>query len=520
MAERPNFLFIVTDQHRADHTGFGGNEVLRTPNLDRIAARGTVFTRAIVANPICMPNRSSIATGRLPSVHGTRTNGIPLDWGARTFMRALRERGWHNAQIGKCHLQNMGVFKAGRDALLKDAKPGEAVQAAWPPGWDEWENQERHKRERVVIPPDFYGFDEVDLTVEHSDLAGGHYYQWLLEQGVNPKELQGRDKALPFEAKTRQVWRTRLPVELYPTSYITRRTVEFLERRAREPQKPWLAFCSYPDPHHPFTPPGRYFDLYDPEKIPLPATFEDPHAASVPHLRRMRATRGVAPRALAPFAPSAEQFREMAAAEYGMIALIDEGVGAVLEALERSGQAQRTFVIFTSDHGDAFGDHGLMLKGGMHYQGLIRVPLAIAGPGIEPAVTHSLASSLDLAQTVLELAGVPAHHGMQGASLVPLLANPHATVRDHVLVEEDQMADLLGVGRPLRMRTLVTEDSRLTLYDGSDEGELFDLARDPHELDNLWARLDARSRRMELVERLAHVMMGYANPSPKQSFFA
>ena len=177
-------------------------------------------------------------------------------------------------------------------------------------------------------------------------------------------------------------------------------------------------------------------------------------------------------------------------------------------------------MIFTSDHGDAFGDHGLMLKGGMHYQGLIRVPLAIAGPGIEPGVSHSLASSLDLAQTVLELAGVPAHHGMQGASLVPVLANPQATVRDHVLVEEDQMADLLGVGRPLRMRTLVTEDARLTLYDGSDEGELFDLARDPNELDNLWARLDARSRRTELVERLARLMMEYADPSPKQSFFA
>jgi len=521
MARRPNFLFIVTDQHRADHTGFGGNEVLRTPNLDRIAARGCVFERAIVANPICMPNRSSIATGRLPSVHGTRTNGIPLDWGARTFMRALRERGWHNAQIGKCHLQNMGVFKAARDAFLRDAPPGEAEASAWPAGWDDWENLERHKRERVAVPPDYYGFDEADLVVDHSDLAGGHYWQWLLEQGVDPRQLQGAKNALPFEAKTRQVWRTRLPVELYPTSYITQRTVEFLERRAREPEKPWLAFCSYPDPHHPFTPPGKYFDLYDSDKIPLPKTFEDPHTASVPHLRRLRATRGVPTRAaLAPFAPTAEQFREMAAAEYGMLALVDEGVGAVLDALERSGQADRTFVIFTSDHGDAFGDHGLMLKGAMHYQGLVRVPLVVAGPGVDPAVTRSLASSLDLAQTVLELAGVPAHHGMQGASLVPLLANPHATVRDHVLVEEDEMADLLGVGRPLRMRTLITEDSRLTLYDGSEHGELFDLARDPDELDNLWARLDARSRRTELVEQLARAMMSYANPSPKQTYFA
>src|SRR5258705_2247244 len=147
MARRPNFLFIVTDQHRADHTGFGGNEIVRTPNLDRIAARGLVFERAIVANPICMPNRSSIATGRVPSVHGTRTNGIPLDWGARTFMRALRERGWHNAQIGKCHLQNMGVGKSIRDALLKAAPPGEAADAPWPAGWAQWETNGRAKPE-------------------------------------------------------------------------------------------------------------------------------------------------------------------------------------------------------------------------------------------------------------------------------------------------------------------------------------------------------------------------------------
>jgi len=161
-----------------------------------------------------------------------------------------------------------------------------------------------------------------------------------------------------------------------------------------------------------------------------------------------------------------------------------------------------------------------MLKGAMHYEGCVRVPLAIAGPGIAPGVTRSLASSLDLAQTVLELADVPAHHGMQGVSLAPLLQNPGAVVRDHVLIEEEQMADMLRVGRPLRMRTLVTEDSRLTLYDGSDEGELFDLERDPRELQNLWSRLDARARRSELLERLARLLMEYSDPSPKQRYVA
>jgi arylsulfatase A-like enzyme len=519
-ATRPNFLFIVTDQHRADHTGFGGNEIVRTPHLDRLAARSVRFDRAIVANPICMPNRSSIATGRLPSVHGTRMNGIALDWGAYTFMRSLREHGWRTAHFGKCHLQNMGILRPARDMLLRNAAPGEAAAAQWPAGWDAWEDEERHKRERVEMPSDYYGFETVDLVVDHSDVCSGHYYQWLLEQGVDPTTLQGQANALPFDAKSRQVWKTRVPEALYSTSYVTQRTVEYLETRARTPDAPWLAFCSYPDPHHPFTPPGKYFEMYDPEKIPLPATFSDPHSGSVPHLCRMIQNPGMQRAAIAPFAPTAEQFRQMAAAEYGMISMIDDGIGAVLDSLERTGQSARTFVIFTSDHGDVFGDHGLMLKGAMHYEGCVRVPLTIAGPGIEPASSRSLASSLDLAQTTLELAGVPAHHGMQGVSLVPLLANPGAKVRDHVLIEEEQMADLLGVGRPLRMRTLVTEDSRLTLYDGSEEGELFDLERDPRELENLWSRLDARSRRNELVERLARLLMEYSDPSPKPTCVA
>jgi arylsulfatase A-like enzyme len=517
---RPNFLFIVTDQHRADHLGFGGNEIVRTPNLDRLAGRGVRFERAIVANPICMPNRSSIVTGRLPSVHRTRFNGVPLDWGVNTFMRVLRARGWHAAQFGKCHFQNMGMARWAAESVWKNAPRDDAARASWPDGWDGFEDQERHRREYVAMPKDYYGFDEVDLVVEHSDVCSGHYYQWLLERGVDPQSLQGKKNALPFEARSHQVWKTRVPEELYSTSYISLRTVEFLERRAQASDTPWLAFCSYPDPHHPFTPPGRYFDMYDPAKLPLPETFDDSPTGLVPHLQRMVAARGEKRGLLTPFAPSAEQLREMMATEFGMISMIDDGVGAVLAALERTGQAKDTFVIFTSDHGDMFGDHGLMLKGGMHYQGCIRVPLAIAGPGIEPAVTHSLASSLDLAQTVLELAGAPVYQGMQGHSLVPLLANPGVTVRDHVLVEEDEMFDLLGVGKALRMRTLVTEDARLTLYDGSPDGELYDLARDPLERTNLWPRLDARNLRSELIERMARLMMAYADTSPKPTSMA
>lgn len=520
MSTRPSFLIFLTDQHRPDHTGFGGNEILRTPHLDALAARGMRFDRAIVSNPICMPNRSTIFTGRMPSAHGVRFNGISLDPRSATFVRTLRAHGWHTAQFGKLHLQNMGVGEQLAKSVWKDAPATDAFDRGLPEGWDRFEDGARHQRERVEIPKDFYGLDEVDLTVNHGDQVSGHYWQWLLEQGVDPAKLQGPSHALPYTARWNQVWRTAVPEELYPTRYVALRTAAFLDRMARTPERPFVAFCSWPDPHHPFTPPGRYFDLYDPEKIPLPETFDDPHERSMPHFRRLVERRGGQGFLVTPFSPNADQLREMAAVEYGAISMIDDGVGDVLAALERSGRAKDTVVIFTSDHGDMFGDHGLMLKAAMHYEGCIRVPLVVAAPGLRAGVSRSLVSTLDLAPTILALAGVPAYQGMQGTSLLPLLDDPSASVRDHVVVEEDEMFDLAGIGQPLRMRTLVTEDARLTLYQGSTRGEVYDLARDPFELANLWDEPAAFARRADLCERLARAQMALADTSPKPNFLA
>ncbi len=514
MTQRPNFLVIITDQHRPDHTGFGGNAVVETPHLDGLAASGMRFDRALVANPICMPNRASIATGRMPSVHGTRYNGIPLDWTANTFLRKLREVGYHNGWFGKCHFQNMGHNVQVADHFFGKAPSEDAVQPRYPEGWDRYEDDARHRRERVTIPKDFYGIDEVELVVQHADLASGHYYQWLLEQDVDPKTIRGPQNALPYDAKWNQVWKTAVPEALYPTSYVTDRSVAFLERQAGRDQ-PFVAVCSYPDPHHPFTPPGRYFDQYDPEKIPLPETFDDPHAESMRHLRRMKQNPGKQLAQMAPFSPTVEQYQEMAACEYGMVSMIDDGVGRILAALDTSGRADDTVVLFTSDHGDMFGDHGLMLKAAMHYEGCIRVPLVIRSPGRTPGVSRSLASSLDIAQTLLELAGADEFLGMQGTSLVPLLDDPDATVRDHVLVEEDEMFDLVGNGQPLRMRTLVTEEARITIYRGESEGELFDLQRDPSERHNLWNDRSRAALRNEMTARLSQTLMEYADDSPR-----
>jgi len=217
------------------------------------------------------------------------------------------------------------------------------------------------------------------------------------------------------------------------------------------------------------------------------------------------------------FAPTELELREMAAKEYGMISMIDDSIGKILNELDTLGLRDNTIVVFTSDHGDMFGDHGVMLKGAMHYEGCTRVPLIIDVPGKPSGISNSLISSIDLGPTLLAQAGLEAFHGMQGYDASELLLNPGSTVRDEILIEEDQLNDILHVGTPLRMRTLITEETRLTLYQGYEGSELFDLKNDPGEMTNMTG---ASALRTEMTERLAHALMANDDVSPKPKAFA
>ena len=164
---RPNVLFIICDQLRADHLGYAGNPVVRTPNIDSIAAAGTVFERAYVNNPVCMPNRSTIMTGRMPSAHGVIFNDRSLEPDVNTFVSQLRQAGWATALMGKSHLQH----GESRNAVVDLGKPP-VRRSPFPEGWDTIEHDERYERGDVVAPDDFYGFGEIKLTVGHGGEVG------------------------------------------------------------------------------------------------------------------------------------------------------------------------------------------------------------------------------------------------------------------------------------------------------------------------------------------------------------
>ena len=523
---RPNFLFIITDQQRADHLGAYGNPIVRTPHVDSLARGGFRAERFYVATPICMPNRATLMTGRMPSVHGVRHNGIELSLDETTFVDVLREAGYRTALVGKGHLQNITGAPAQwppdpADRLAREARrrgPGHFGQELG----SSWETDPSHE---LSLP--YYGFETVDLSIRHADQQYGHWRRWLRTQVRDADALIGPEHAIAapeFElTKCRQAWRTRVPEELYPTSWITERTIAALRDGAGS-GRPFFIQCSYPDPHHPFTPPGKYWSMYPPDEVPLPPSFRAAHRDLPPHVRWLHDRRdsGTAVKnTQALFACSEREAREAIALNYGSISMIDDGVGRLLAELDRLGQTDNTVVIFTSDHGDFLGDHQLLLKGPIHYEGLVRTPFIWKDPAIStPRASAALVGAADFAPTVLARAGVAPFNGIQGQSLLPLIEGHEVPLRDERLIEEEGQRIYLGFPGRIRMRSLVTASHRLSVYDGAAWGELYDLAEDPHETANLWNEASARKLRAELMERLARAMLACSETSPYPSALA
>lgn len=516
-SERPNFVFFMTDQQRADFLGCTGHPVLRTPHIDAIAARGTVMNRFYVSNPVCMPNRAVFMSGLMSSVNGVRQNGNVLPHFVTTFPEVLAAEGYDTALFGKSHLQTMtdletpiGDNPAGTGGLANaiDIGPPEDYL------WEDRTNWAENGPLDVDLP--FYGFQSVDFVLFHGDRTGGHHAAWLAEQVEDPEALRGPENQLPHDYGCPQAVRTALPEELYSTSYVKTRAIEFLDDPARS-EAPFFAFVSFPDPHHPFAPPGKYWDMYDPQEMPELENL-DAHQNPPPHLQWVRDQ---------PFADEMkprtnavkmrpEHLKQAQALTCGMLTMIDDAVGEIMATLEEKGLADNTIVAFTSDHGDYLGDHGLCFKGGLHFQSLIQVPMIWADPRVEqPATSDVLASTLDLAPTILSAANARAYSGMQGTDLTSTLAGRSTPDRSEILIEEQTyLQNILGFEGQVRVRTLVDERWRITVYHGVEWGELYDLVDDPDECLNLWDDPDFAAVRQDLTWRLVQSQISYSPQTP------
>jgi arylsulfatase A-like enzyme len=501
---RPNILFITTDQQRADHLGCAGNEVLRTPNIDRLATEGAMFERCYVNNPLCMPSRATMMTGRNPRSHGVWCNGVPLPKGETTVPELLGDAGYATALVGKAHFTPWGSDISDEDGITEHI-------AAWNEdgvgrGWD----------------GPYYGFQHVDLALGHGN-AAGHYRYWLEDEHPNALAKMGRDAALSPPTGTPQAWRSAAPVEAHSSTYVASRSIEYMRERSRD-DTPFFLWASFPDPHHPYSPPAPYCDAYAPADVRLPTRRDARTDGSPDELRdkpphylddyfgRIR-TDGSGPHnRLSELAD--DNVRETIALTYGMMALVDDSIGRIWQAMDELALWENTLVVYCSDHGDLMGDHWLMNKGPFHYDGLLRVPCLARAPGGEGAAglrVGSFAQLIDLPLTFLDYAGVDPAFGMQGRSLRAAMEGRDDDAPEAILIENSS-----GELPHLKLKTVQTRDWKMTVYAGQEYGELYDLRDDPQEFNNLWDAREYGDVKAELRARMVDLLVGSEDRLPRR----
>ena len=514
MTSKPNFLFFITDQHRADWLGCAGHPVVKTPHIDEIAANGMRFENFHVASPVCMPNRASLLTGRFPSVHGLRYNGCRLPLDANTFVDVLAADGYRTAAIGKSHLQPFTVDPPIRD----DLGGNRPIKDAWKErkgNYDQEQPGHYTADGRYEFETPYYGYQHVDMVTSHGDRCGGHYAQWFRENCPDWEAMWDDANEIPHNYTCPQAYRTPVPEEFYPTAYIADRAIDYIKAQ-EDDDTPFFAFVSFPDPHHPFNPPGKYSDMYSPDQFDLSLPY-DAHQNPTPPLqwleRNWREGGGQLTRQTA-MRLGDQELREAMALTAGMVTCVDDAVGRVMDALKASGRYDNTVVCFNADHGDYLGDFNLLLKGLLPLRSINRVPFIWSDPQTRSqAVTETLASTVDLSATILDRAGLDPYNGIQGGSFLNTLTNG-ATHRDEVMVEFNDGAARFGFEAPARVRSLITPGWRYSMFGGQDWGELYDLASDPNETRNLWDDPAHAETRAHLSKRLNHHLTAQMDESP------
>lgn len=459
---QPNILWYCTDQQRFDTIGALGNQYVKTPTLDRLCSQGVAFTTAYCQSPICTPSRSSFMTGLYPvRVHNTRNGNESFpDW-PPVITKLIADAGYECGLVGKFHLQSAG-----------------------------------HRTEPRV--DDGFSYWQFSHAPRDDWEEGHHYADWVRANGGDLDELRHSED--------------RVPTELHQTTWATECALEFIQRSH---SKPWLLNVNIYDPHPPFIPPRSYAEMFDPEQMPGPH-FQPSDLEQQQKLRSVDFQDEIRP-------PEDHNAKQAQAFYYAMISQIDDQFARILDCLEKSGQRDNTVIIFTSDHGETLGDHGLMYKGCRFYEGLVRVPLIFSWPGQFRTKLRSdgLVELLDMTSTILELTGVEEPDYIQGRSLMPILtgkAEPD-TWRDFVRSEYFDALDVSFVGsgkdipRPYEHGTYATmyRDKRykLSLYHGYELGELYDLSNDPWEHQNLWDDPEHESLKHELISKSfdAHVLL-------------
>jgi len=475
---QPNILFICTDQQRYDALGCYGNPYVQTPTIDGLARDGVLFEQTYVQNPVCAPSRASLMTGQYPCNHGLWANGVTLPDHHPVFPKALADGGYACGMIGKMHLS--ACFAGRTEPRLDDGF-----------GYYKWAHDPAHRS-----PENDY---HLWLASEFPEL----YAQAITSGGRTRHEPGGFDT---------------MPSEAHYSRWASTRAIEFLDGVGKE-DAPFFLWVNFFDPHHPFVAPPEYLDRYDPDSLPDPVGF-DGELATKPPIQQRASDESYAGHARGFATYTSREIKEIIAAYYAMVTLVDDEVKRILDRLDATGLANDTIVIFTSDHGEMLGDHHLLLKGPMLYDCAVRVPLIMRWPGHLPAGERrsDLVQWIDLTSTFIELAGLEPMPTCHGMSLLPLArGDTDAQSRGWAICE------YLNSGHPydppVYLTMLRTGNHKLVVEHGPPalerphRGELYDLVNDPPEMHNRWDDPGSAATRIALERMLLDVRIATGNRS-------
>lgn len=492
-ADKPHIVLIMCDQLRADALGFMGNNIVRTPNLDRLANSGVTFDNMFVQSPVCIASRSCLFTGRY--VRTCRMgSGTVLDPRETTMPEILQRKGYRTALFGKLHLtpQLYTFNDLKSEKSIPDSTPFLQV-AGLPP-----------------IPDDpakkNYGLQHV---VGHEDGLWGEYKEWLFVRDPKLAAMLPAWGLAMWEGRTHYpdspgVGPTIIPTELHPSTFIGTSAADYF--RDNHAHGPCFMQVSFVDPHSPFDPPADALENYDWHDMPLPPYSDTGNIEWPDTLMKKRTDYSkVTP----------ELTKKTIACYYAMIDVIDRSVGHLVDTIEQAGEMENTLFVFIADHGEFLGNYGLFLKGSFHYDCLIRVPSFIswAGSGLTAGDRQSgLLQAIDILPTLLGFLSIESDLGIQGMDISGDLLEGRSPERPWVFCEKSFESPR---GPFVPCWTLRTEHAKLNYYPEDKVGHLFDLDVDPDERTDVYLSEKHRSLRDDMTAELLTCLHSQVDPIPR-----
>jgi choline-sulfatase len=433
-------LLIMSDQHKRDCLGVAGNPVARTPNLDALARSSVRFTSAYCSNPVCTPSRASLLTGLYTHNHGAWNNTTPWPPSHKTIAHYFSAAGYMTGLVGKMHFVDAQTH--GFDYHLD---------------FNDWYQYLGPKAKLYA--------DELSRA---NSGAGMPQIDDLWRDFGDPwkgdRELDDRQGPVAVGRVSK------IPEQDHFESFVARESVRFLRNFGRD--RPFLLLTSFLKPHDPFMPAARFAQMFRAEDMRLPASWGKVDLKAVPKEVRDSIRRN----APTPELSDPEAARRRIAYYYASLAQMDDCAGIVLRTLKELGLEDDTIVLYTSDHGEMLGEHGMWQKFEF-YEGSCGVPLMIRAPGATPGTCSSPVSLVSVLPTLAEMAGVPVLGQMDESSLVPQIRDPHAARNRPVFAE-------YNLHNP-RAKYMIRDGRYKYSYWTHDIPELYDLEADPEELRNL-----------------------------------